>query len=93
MLKAVLTWGAGAVLEQKTISKRKKDVRIRVPKTRVFKKKRLGLQNREPDLVTKSKPGTLGLQNREGAFQQKAHICERGTFARSKEEKMPDKML
>ena len=72
---------------------RKKDVKIWVPKTRVFKKKRLGLQSREPDPVTKSKPRTLGLQNRDGAFQQRAHICERATFARSKEEKMPDKML
>ena len=75
------------------MSKRKKDVRIWVPKTRVLQHRRLGLQNRKPDPVAKSKPRTPGLQNREGAFQQKAHICERGTFARSKEEKMPDKML
>ena len=72
---------------------RKKDVKNRVPETDVFKKERLGLQSREPDLTRDAKPRTPGLQNREGAFQQKAHIRERGTFARSKEEKMPDKML
>ena len=64
--------GAGAFFRvKKAISKRKKDVKNRVPKTDVFKKECLGLQNREPDPTRDAKPRTPGLQNREGAFQQK----------------------
>ena len=93
LLKPVFLWGPGPFFRKKAVSMRKKDVKIRVPETDYFKKKRLGLQSRESDPTRHAKPRTLGLQNREGAFQQKAHICERTTFARSKEEKMPDKML
>ena len=68
-------WGAGPVSEEKKAApKRKNDVKNPFTETRVFRKERLGLENREPDPTRDAKPRMLGLQNQEGVFQQKAHI-------------------